>query len=184
MTKAVGVFCASSQKMDPFFYQQAEQVGHLLATLRLDLVYGGGRVGMMGATAQAVHASGGRVVGVIPEMLMAREVAYREADELIVTEGMMQRKQVMIDRSDAFLVLPGGYGTLDEALEVITLRQLGINDKAVIFLNSRGYFDGFFAFAEQMRQANGIATGDEALYGVVSDVAGLVPILGNLDNDR
>jgi len=136
---------------------------------------------MMGAVARAVHEQGGRVVGVIPELLMAREVAYRAADEMIVTKDLLQRKEVMIQRSDAFAILPGGFGTLDEALEVITLRQLGVSRKPVYFLNIRGYFDGFFAFVQQMSAAGGIAPSGENLYEVVADVAGLAAILSESD---
>lgn len=144
MQRSVGVFCASSNEMDPLFLKSAEDLGRLMARLKLELIYGGGRVGLMGAVSRGVHAGGGRVVGVIPQRLMRVEVAYTEADELIVTKDLFERKQIIIDRSHGFLILPGGLGTLDELLEVMTLRQLSLHEKPIFILNIQGYFDTAF----------------------------------------
>jgi uncharacterized protein (TIGR00730 family) len=128
----------------------AEAFGALLARRGMGLVYGGGRVGLMGALARAVHAHGGKVVGVIPDFLRAREVAYEEADELIVTRDLRERKAIMESRSDAFVALPGGLGTLEEVLEILTLKQLSTHSKPVVFVNARGFFDPLLALFEQL----------------------------------
>ena len=146
MTKAICVFCASSNRVNPDYLRAAETFGRLLAEAGADLVYGGGKVGLMGAAALGAHGAGGRVIGIIPKNLMTREVAYTDADELVVTEDLFKRKEEMIRRADAFAVLPGGFGTLDEMLEVITLRQLGLHRKPIAFLNIDGFFDRLFDY--------------------------------------
>jgi uncharacterized protein (TIGR00730 family) len=128
----------------------AESLGAQIARRHMGLVYGGGRVGLMGALARAVHAHGGSVVGVIPEFLRAQEVAYEEADELIVTRDLRERKAIMESRSDAFVALPGGFGTLEEILEILTLKQLATHAKPIVFLNARGFFDPLLAHFEQL----------------------------------
>ncbi len=152
MNKTVCIFCASSNAVDPMYLEAAREVGRLCATFGLTLLYGGGKVGLMGAAAVAAHAHGGKVIGVIPETLMNREVAYMEADEMVVTRTLFERKEIMIERSGAFLVLPGGFGTLDELLEVITLKQLGVHDKPIYFLTANGYFDPLIDYFTQMER--------------------------------
>lgn len=135
------VYCASSNQIDEAFFALARVAGAAIARRGWALVYGGGSVGMMGELARAVHASGGRVVGVIPQFLLDREVGYLAADELIVTTTMRERKRLMDERADAFVALPGGFGTLEELLEILTLRQLGYHDKPIIIVNADGFFD-------------------------------------------
>lgn len=145
MGRSVGVFCASSNQVNPLFLSLAEELGREMARLKLELIFGGGKVGLMGAVSRGVHAEGGRVVGVIPKRLMHKEIAYTEADELLVTKDLFERKQIIIDRADGFLILPGGLGTLDELLEVMTLRQLSLHEKPIFILNIQGYFDKVYA---------------------------------------
>ena len=142
MLETICVYCSSSNRISLSYFDMADEVGRLLAQRGYTLLYGGGNVGLMGQMARAVHAHGGRVVGVIPERMKGREgVAYDVADELITTETMQQRKAILFTRADAFLVLPGGFGTLEEFMEVLTLRQLGYHDKAIALVNTDGFYD-------------------------------------------
>ena len=142
MLQTICVYCSSSNRIALSYFDMADEVGRLLAQRGYTLLYGGGNVGLMGQMARAVHAHGGRVVGVIPEALKTREgVAYHVADELITTETMQQRKAILFTRADAFLVLPGGFGTLEEFMEVLTLRQLGYHDKPIALVNTDGFYD-------------------------------------------
>lgn len=135
------VFGASSSRIDQAYIDCASDVGRLLAQNGLGLVFGGGRTGLMGAAARAVSAHGGRVTGVIPEKLNRPGIAYENCDELIVTATMHERKAKMEGLSDGFIVLPGGYGTLEELFEVLTLNQLSYLCAPVVILNVNGYYD-------------------------------------------
>jgi len=137
---SVCVYCGSRDGSVPSHAEEAEAVGRLLAGRGWRLVYGAGDVGLMGRVARAAIAGGGATMGVIPQHLMAREVGKRDLDTLVVTETMHERKKVMFMNADAIAVLPGGAGTLDELLEVLTWRQLGLHDKPVFLLNSDGYW--------------------------------------------
>ena len=139
--KSVCVFCGSAAGTDPRFAEAARATGTLLAQRGLALVYGGGHVGLMGEVADAALAAGGKVAGVIPQHLMRPEVAHLGLSELVVVDSMHQRKRLMADRADAFLVLPGGYGTLDETFEMLTWLQLGLQHKPLALINIAGYFD-------------------------------------------
>jgi len=138
---AVCVYCASSNHVDPLYFDDARALGRLLAEAGHPLVYGGGKVGLMGEVARAIHAHGGKVIGVIPSTMTGVEIAYHDADELIITDTMRQRKQIMEDRADAFITLPGGFGTLEEISEMIVGRLLGFHDKPIVLLNSHGFYD-------------------------------------------
>lgn len=142
------VFCGSRFGNSPAFRESAERVGAELARRGVGLVYGGGRVGLMGAVADAALAAGGEVVGVIPEALMAREVAHFGLTELRVTPGMHERKALMNARSEAFLTLPGGIGTFEEFFEILSWAALGIHQKPIGLLNVEGYFDPLVALLE------------------------------------
>jgi uncharacterized protein (TIGR00730 family) len=139
--QTVCVFCGSSGGGDPVYAEAARQLGAALAAHGLDLVYGGGHVGLMGVVADAVLAAGGKVVGVINRALVEKELAHKGLTELRVVETMHQRKALMADRADAFIALPGGFGTLDELFEILTWRQLGMHDKPIGLFNVAGYFD-------------------------------------------
>jgi uncharacterized protein (TIGR00730 family) len=137
----VCVFCGSNTGARPAYVTQAESVGRLLASERIGLVYGGGRVGLMGAVANAVLGANGTVIGVIPEALVAAEVAHGGLPDLRVVGTMHERKKVMADLADAFIALPGGFGTFDELFEIVTWAQLGFHAKPIGLLNVDGYFD-------------------------------------------
>jgi len=150
MLRAVCVFSSSSDAVAPRYHEAATHLGALLAQRGLALVYGGGKVGLMGAVARAVHANGGRVIGVIPSFLRQKEVAYEEADELIVTKDLRERKAIMEERADGFVALPGGFGTLEEILEILTLKQLETHAKPIVFLNTDRFFDPLLALFDQL----------------------------------
>ena len=147
---SVCVYCGSRVGSEPRYRDTAARTGRLLAERGIRLVYGGGRVGLMGVMADAALAGGGRVTGVIPGYLQAREVGHEGLSELLVVEDMHQRKQKMFDISDAFLALPGGIGTLDEAFEMVTWRQLALHSKPVVFVDDGGYWRPLLAFIEHV----------------------------------
>ncbi|MBA2117784.1 LOG family protein YvdD [Planctomycetes bacterium FF15] len=143
------VFCGSASGSRPAYVQVAQQLGRLMAERKIQLIYGGGKVGMMGALADAVLAAGGEVIGVIPGALVERELAHHGVTDLIIVDSMHQRKAKMSDLSDGFLALPGGYGTLEELFEVITWAQLGFHAKPCGLLNVEGFFDPLLAMLDQ-----------------------------------
>jgi uncharacterized protein (TIGR00730 family) len=146
--KTVCVFCGSQPGRRPEYQDAARELARVLLARDVGLVYGGGHVGMMGALADAVLAGGGRVTGVIPEHLMRPEVAHQDLTELLVVDTMHVRKRLMAERSDAFIVLPGGYGTLEEMFEMVTWLQLRLHAKPVGIVNVEGYFDHLLRFVE------------------------------------
>ena len=139
--RSVGVFCGSSTGTDPRFVEAADDLGRLLGSNGIRLVYGGGAVGLMGRVADAALAAGGNVIGVIPTGLFRREVAHRGITELIEVGSMHERKQLMYELSDAFVALPGGLGTMEELTEIATWVQLGLHAKPVVTVNIAGYWD-------------------------------------------
>jgi uncharacterized protein (TIGR00730 family) len=150
MPKKLCVYCASSDRLDPKFTEAASAVGREMAQRGWDLVYGGGKVGLMGAVARAVKTSGGRVVGVIPEFMKAKELAYEQADEMHTVVTMRERKLMMETQADAFVALPGGWGTLEEIMEILTLRQLDVLRKPVVIFNQDGFYDELLKFFDRM----------------------------------
>jgi uncharacterized protein (TIGR00730 family) len=149
---AVCVFCASSTTLDQRWLDLAYATGRALAERGHTLVSGGGRVGMMGSVADGARAAGGRTLGVIPQTLVDWEVADTRADELIVTGDMGARKNLMIDRSDAFITLPGGLGTLDELFEVWTTATLDLHRKPIVLLDPDGFYDGLMTWLDGLAQ--------------------------------
>jgi uncharacterized protein (TIGR00730 family) len=160
MLKRICVFCGSSAGVHSFYAEAAQAVGRLLCRRGVDLVYGGGNVGLMGVLADACLAGGSRVIGVIPQALVDREVAHLGLTELRVVNSMHERKAVMAELSDAFVALPGGYGTWEELFEMLTWTQLGIQRKPCGLLNVNGYYDPLLELADQavsegfLREAN------------------------------
>jgi uncharacterized protein (TIGR00730 family) len=150
MTKLLCVYCSSSDRLDAKYYAAATELGHELVARGWGLVYGGGNTGLMGAVARAVKEKGGNVIGVIPEFMKVRELAFAEADELITVVTMRERKLLMEARADAFVTLPGGWGTLEEIMEILTLRQLAIVKKPCVFLNQDGFYDDLVRLFERM----------------------------------
>ena len=149
---AVCVYCGSSTGADPSYVEAATAMGREIASRAMTLIYGGGSVGLMNATADAALAAGGRAVGVITELLMQREVGHTGLSELHIVENMHQRKKLMADFADGFIALPGGLGTLEELFEVWTWRQLGYHNKPVGLLNVQGYYDPLLDFLAQSHE--------------------------------
>lgn len=147
---SVCVYCGSSPGRDPLYAEVAASVGRLLAERNITLVYGGGRVGLMGVVAETALEAGGRVIGVITEALVNKEVAHDRLTERYVVKSMHERKFVMADRADAFIMLPGGFGTLDEFFEAVTWAQLGIHEKLCGILNVTGFFQPLLQLIDSM----------------------------------
>ncbi|MFN7054957.1 TIGR00730 family Rossman fold protein [Hyphomonas sp.] len=147
--RSVCVYCGASNAVDPAFIDLAERLGRELARLGLRLVYGGGGVGLMGATARAAHEAGGSVLGIMPRFLLQKEQIYTDVEHRIV-EDMHTRKQMMFDEADAFIVLPGGIGTLEEAVEILSWARLGLHAKPMAFLDEDGFWAPFFELMDHI----------------------------------
>lgn len=164
------VYCASSGSVDPKYKALATDVGGMIADAGKRLVYGGGHVGLMGAAADAALEKGGEVIGVIPQSLKDREVAHNGLTELHTTNTMQERQQMMADLSDAFIMLPGGLGTLAEFFEIITWRHLGLHDKPVLVLNAYGYWDLLFDMLNKAQSEQFLYKEPSALFSVYDSV--------------
>lgn len=166
----VCVFCSSSTAVAPAFFTAATALGRSIAQRGHALVYGAGAVGLMGAVARAVHAHGGYVVGYIPEFMHVRPgVAYAQADELVVTRDMRERQALMEARADAFVVLPGGFGTLGEMFEILTFKQLERHAKPLVIVNTCGFYDDLLHLLEHMVAERFARPDHRHLYHVVAD---------------
>ena len=170
------VFCGSRPGVRPAYTAAAEELGRLLANRGIGLVYGGASVGLMGAIANAALAAGGEVIGVIPRDLVRREVAHTALGDLRVVDTMHQRKARMAELADGFLVLPGGYGTLEELLEIVTWAQLRLHAKPVILINTLGYWDGLLAFLDSAVAAGFLKPQNRALLHAATDAASAVSL--------
>jgi uncharacterized protein (TIGR00730 family) len=177
--KQVCVFCGSALGAQSHYAEAAHQLGRGLATRGLGLVYGGASEGLMGRVAQGALEHGGRVVGVIPKALEAREISHNGLSELHVVGSMHERKALMADMADAFIAMPGGIGTLDELCEIITWAQLGLHHKGIALLNVNGYFDPFIAFLDHAVQEGFIKASQRKLLVVNPDPDGLLDFLMN-----
>ena len=144
----IAVFCASAEGARPIYREQAEALGRALAARRIGLIYGGAAIGLMGAVADAALAGGGHVVGVVPEVLVELEVAHGGLSELHITDTMHTRKALMGSRADAFVILPGGFGTMEELFEVLAWQTLKIHAKPILLLNTAGFYDPLLAFLD------------------------------------
>lgn len=150
--EAVAVFCGSRPGKQPIYVEHATELGRLLALLNVKMVYGGGNVGIMGATAESVLKHNGQVMGVMPKILVEHERQHAGLTELIVVDDMHTRKKLMYEMSDAVIILPGGFGTMDELFEVTTWNQLKIHDKKIFILNTNGFYDYLIAQIHKMEQ--------------------------------
>jgi uncharacterized protein (TIGR00730 family) len=158
--RSVCVYCASSDAADPRYLAQAEAFGAILARESVRLVYGGGGVGLMGASARGCYQNGGKVLGIMPEFLTNREMLYDKV-ETVVVQSMHERKQIMFDESDAFAILPGGIGTLEEIVELMSWRRLELHKKPMVFLSPDGFWDPLFALIDHtVEQAGSAARGN------------------------
>ena len=181
--KRLAVYCGSATPTDPVYIDSARAVGRTLAERGIGVVYGGGRLGLMGAIADSALEAGGEVIGIIPTALVTAEVAHRRLTELHVVDTMHQRKQAFTDLSDGFINLPGGTGTMDELWEALSWAQIGYHAKPVGLLNVAGYYDHLIAFYEKMgevgflrQQHKGILLIDDTLDGLLAKMADHTPI--------
>jgi uncharacterized protein (TIGR00730 family) len=172
--QAVAVYCASRTGNDARHVATATELGRALAQRRIELVYGGGHVGLMGVVADAALDAGGRVTGVITESLVYAEIGHDALSELITVPTMHERKAVMNARADAFVMLPGGYGTLDEFFEAVTWSQLGIHDKACAILDPTGFFEPLVAFLDRSVATDFIKPANRALITSYASVDALL----------
>jgi uncharacterized protein (TIGR00730 family) len=175
--RSICVYCGSRPGTDPGFVAGARDLGRRIGEAGIDLVYGGGRVGLMGVVADAALAAGGRVIGIIPRHLEAIEVGHRALTELIVVPSMHIRKQIMFERSDAFVVLPGGIGSLDETFEIMTWRQLKLHDKPIVVINHQDYWRPFLTLVDHLVAADFAQAGVRDLFTVVDHPADVLPAL-------
>ena len=181
MSKSICVYCSSSDAVSPAFFQVAAELGALIAQNGYTLVYGGGNIGLMGALAISTHEHGGKVVGVIPKFLHEFGLSYEKSNELIITSDMRERKAVMESRADAFIGLPGGFGTLEEMLEIITLKQLRIHTKPIVFLNTDGFYDGLRDVFEHMYNEQFTKPHCRQLYSFTSDAPSAISCIHNYE---
>ncbi|MCM5679773.1 TIGR00730 family Rossman fold protein [Schlegelella sp. S2-27] len=163
---SVCVYCGSRLGASPAYEQIAWEAGTLIGRMGWQLVYGGGRAGLMGCIADATLAAGGTAIGVIPQALLDRELGHRGLTELHIVQTMHERKKMMAERADAFLALPGGIGTFEELFEVWTWRQLGYHDKPLGLLNTGGYYDGLLAFMQHTMQEGFVSSSQVELLQV------------------
>lgn len=165
--KSLCVFCGSRNGNDPDYALEAKRLARQMAERDIEFVYGGGSIGIMGILAQEVLDRGGRVTGIIPEFLQKFEVGHNNLTELIVTDSMHERKRTMFERSDGFIVMPGGLGTLDETFEILTWKQLRLHNKPVIILDCKGYWQPFQALVESTIEGGFAHEAVRDLYQVV-----------------
>jgi uncharacterized protein (TIGR00730 family) len=175
--KSICVYCGSANGVAERHKKTAHDVSAALAKHKLDIIYGGGHVGLMGIVADAALAEGARVIGIIPEHIRAKEIQHMGLSELHVVPDMHTRKRMMVDRSDAFVVLPGGFGTLDETIEIITWKKLKLHGKPIIIFNDDHYWDPLIALIEHTVKSGFADKKDLELYKVVTTIEGLFAAL-------
>jgi uncharacterized protein (TIGR00730 family) len=171
------IYCGSSLGKNPVWLENSRLLSQKLATRGYDLIYGGASIGIMGEVADTFLRGGSQVTGVIPETLASREIAHLGLSELIITTSMHERKAIMADRADAFIALPGGYGTFEELLEVITWNQIRIMDKPIILFNVNGYFDPLISMFKKAEEEGFVRPHPNPYYFVASDVQDAIDIL-------
>ncbi|NOT90399.1 LOG family protein [Ferruginibacter sp.] len=172
---SLAVFCGSKSGNNPLFENHAKQLGHILAKKNVTLIYGGGNKGIMGAVANAVLEKNGKVTGIIPQLLTDREHSHHGITELIVVENMHVRKKMLYEKCDAAIILPGGFGTLDELFEMLTWNQLSIHSKEIFILNTAGFYNHLLAHAKTMQQEN-------FLYDSIEDRINVINLPQELEN--
>ena len=175
--KTVCVYCGSSTKVDQVYLQAARDMGAEIAKSGLGLVYGGGNVGLMGACANAVLEAGGDVHGIIPSHIADKEVEHKGLTRLDVVDTMHERKQMMVDHADAFIILPGGLGTMDEFFEIMTWKQLGLHDKPILVVNIAGYWDHLMMLIDTLVAKGFARQVDKDMLIVVDEVDEVVDAL-------
>jgi uncharacterized protein (TIGR00730 family) len=167
--RRVAVYCGSANGSNPAYLAEARALGALIASAGLGMVYGGASVGLMGAVADAALAGGAEVIGVLPEVLVGREIAHSSLTQFELAPTMHERNARMAELADAFLVLPGGYGTLEELLEAVTWAQLGLHSKPVILINTANYWDGLLSFLDSSVAAGFLKQKNRSLLRVAAN---------------
>lgn len=177
--KSISVFCGSSEGNDPIIIEESYRLGQVFAQQNITLVYGGSKIGIMGKVAQALIDGEGKTIGVIPTFLKTKEIVNTELTELIVTQNMHDRKVIMYDKSDGFIIIPGGFGTMDEFFEITTWGQLGLHTKPIGILNTNGYYDALIMQFKMMVERGFL--NQENLNAVVVDatIDGLLEKMNN-----
>ena len=175
--RRICVYCGSGKGRDPIYAEAANELGRSIAEAGAGLVYGGGSLGLMGVTARAVLNAGGHVTGIIPGFLSNREKMLEDVQDLVVTEDMHERKRLMFERSDAFVALPGGIGTLEELVEQLTWSQLGQHAKPIVLANIAGFWTPLLALLDHMRNDTFIRDGLEVDFHVVEHARDIVPTI-------
>ena len=173
----MAVYCGSSFGNDPAFLAEAEALGTAIAQAKLGLVYGGASVGLMGAVADAALAGGAEVIGVLPELLLNTEVVHSTLTRLEIVSTMHKRKARMVKLADAFLILPGGYGTLDEMMEIVTWKQLRLHAKPCILINTAGYWNGLLDFLDSTVTAGFLKSENRTLLQVAVNATDAVQMV-------
>ena len=182
--KSLCVYCGSSINVDPLYIEAAKQMGKIMAEAGIRLVYGGGKAGTMGVIADSVMQHGGEVIGIIPSHISDREIQHKGPTELHVVDTMHVRKQMMVDYADAFLVLPGGIGTLDETCEIMTWRQLGIHDKPIIIANINQYWTPFFDMIDLIVKEGFMRENDKRIAIIVKTIEDVLPALQKAPEEK
>ena len=180
--KSICVYCGSSDKIDPSYPKAAYELGNLIAAREIKLVYGAGSTGLMGAVADGCLENGGEVIGVIPKIFNTPNLAHQGLTELVIVDDMHQRKACLAELSDAFVALPGGFGTLEELFEILTWAQIGLHQKPVGLLNIRQYFKPLIAMIDQANAEGFIYHEHQALFTAADDPHVLVDALANHDH--
>jgi hypothetical protein len=175
--KSICVYCGSGSGLNPIYKETAHAFGEIIAKHGIGLVFGGGKHGLMGTIAQSVLDAGGRVTGIIPDFLLEREGEFHNLSELVVTKSMHERKQQMFEKSDAFVALPGGIGTLEEIVEMMTWAQLGRHKKSIVLANVDGFWEPLVTLLEHMRQEEFIRRGLEVTFRIADSIEDVLPKL-------
>ena len=175
----VAVYCASSRDIDEHYFTAADALGEQMANNKWTLVYGGGGTGLMGQVANSIQKHGGKTLGITPEVLKIDDLINTRDDEQIITHDMPTRKNKMIEVADAFIALPGGFGTLEELFEVMTLKQLGFHNKPIVIANFHGYYDQLLDFFEELYRQKFSKTIYRQLYYIASDAKTIVEYLNH-----
>lgn len=178
------VFCSSGDKLDGLYYEKAAVFGDYLGRNNVNLVFGAGGAGLMGAISEAMKKYPVEIVGIIPEKLNKEHIVSKNLTDLFVTSTMSDRKNLMVEKSDGFVALPGGFGTLEEILEVITLKQLGYFDKPIAFWNFNNFFDPLFAMFDKLFAENFAKSENRALYFISDSVEDIMNYVLNYQNGR
>lgn len=182
--KSVCVYCGSSARVDQVYKDAAVELGQTIAANGWGVVYGGGRVGLMGLVADSALEAGARVVGIIPKHIQAREIEHTDLSELHIVDSMHIRKQMMVERGDAFVILAGGLGTLDEFFEILTWKQLGLHDKPVVMVNINGYWTKMVEAIRHIADEKFMRVEDFGMFQVVDTVAEVPDALNRAPHER